>query len=758
MLAPEAAGLPVDQAPAVKLQVVKAKTSDQGQVVYLRFIGVVDEDFSGHRLAQTISCRMLVIDLSGVKRISSYGIAEWSNFIRHVSKRVETVYLVACSPKVVDQLNLVADFAGSARVHSFLAPYRCEHCDAESVRLVQLDSDWEMIRSQNLPDFPCGTCGTVYTFDENPAVFLSYVTRQGPIAIPQEVQTYIAADVAARLDHGEPIGPTFWAEKFVKDKCSYLRLTGNLDGTFPDRKLIEGLEGTIVLDVAGITKVYMAGAALWRNFIEAIKPAAQAVFLTGVPVAFERLRNEDYLGTDGGTISISLPFSCAQCGTTWDSLVDVQENIDLIRMATPPERPCPDCKGATVCVAPEAVLARLTKLKKPDVPSQVRKFIDEANRKLKEARKAPAATVAEAAGRGRSPTGILIGAGALAVVAAAVAVVVILLRREVGATALKSEEAAKLLQSSSPERPDWIASDMPLSSACKPAGELVRCTGVSSYAETLDEARAQAEVSALDGFVQFTALQVNDPVWQRKVSGLYGAARTAKLENLERARQQPDRSRYESAIKDVVDSRDGVVKALRKTGGSLAPSQVSHEYWEEYQMPDSSTSRFLVFASVETPVAQTKRLAELYSTPVAVREAKSVTSFPGIAWRYPEIQSGAMLLELNSGGLRAIGLTDRYIVTSVQDRAVDTADSFASILAEELEKLKSGGSIKLVVKTGDTPPVEFSHPVQTIIRPASAEGRGGRGSSRPSSGAGSTPLNTWDRVGGDRKYRDDPRQ
>ena len=37
MLAPEAAGMPVDQAPGIKLQVVKAKTSDQGQVVYLRF-------------------------------------------------------------------------------------------------------------------------------------------------------------------------------------------------------------------------------------------------------------------------------------------------------------------------------------------------------------------------------------------------------------------------------------------------------------------------------------------------------------------------------------------------------------------------------------------------------------------------------------------------------------------------------------------------------------------------------------------------
>ena len=39
--------------------------------------------------------------------------------------------LIECAPKVVDQLNMVANFAGGGRVFSFYAPFRCDYCDSE---------------------------------------------------------------------------------------------------------------------------------------------------------------------------------------------------------------------------------------------------------------------------------------------------------------------------------------------------------------------------------------------------------------------------------------------------------------------------------------------------------------------------------------------------------------------------------------------------------------------------------------------------
>ena len=736
-----------------KLQVQKVKTSDSGQVVFLRFAGVIDEDFNGQRLTQSISGHTLVIDLAGVRRISSYGIAQWSEFVRGVAKRTDQIFLVACSPKVMDQLNLVSDFAGAARLHSFLAPYRCDYCSHEAVRLIQLDHDWEVIRTRNPPEYPCGSCGHTMVFDDDPKVYLSYASQQGATTIPPEVQAYVTADLATRLEeYGEPLGPAFWAEKFIKGKSSYLRLTGNLDGTFPDQKLAEGLEGVIVLDVVGISQVYPAGGALWRNFMEAITPSADSIHLIGVPPAFERVSNNEDLGPKGQVVSVSLPFSCTECGTSTDIVIDFGENYDLFHMATPPERFCPDCKAPTVCTAQETALTVLRRLRKPEVPATLRKFIEGAKRKLNEERKPKDGDAA--GGRTRSLAWPVAAGGVVAAAATAGIVAFVMLGREREAPAVEIEGSATPVRQSAAQRPAWITSDMPLAADCRAVGDRLRCVGVSSFAGTLDDGRLEASASALEALVQHAALQVTDAAWQRKVSGLYGATRTAKLENVERTRRESNRDRYDGAVRDVVDSRTAVVKALRKTAGSLAPAQVSAEYWEELQLGGRAATSYLVFAEVDVPVTQIKRLAELYSTPVTVRGAKVVTAFPGVAWRYGDVSGGALLLEMADGGLRAIGLTERYIVTAVQDRTVDTADAFASILGAELDRLKSGGSIKLVVKTGDSMPVEFSHPVQAIVRP-SAPDRGGR---PRTGGPRDVPLNTWDRVGGDRDVRDDPRQ
>jgi anti-anti-sigma regulatory factor len=753
MLAPQLS--PAENPALPKLQVQKVQTSENGEVLCLRFAGVVDEDFNGAKLASTLSAKMLVIDLADVRRISSYGIAEWSDFIRAAGKRVEKIFLVACSPKVMDQLNLVSDFAGPARLHSFLAPYRCDYCDTESIRLFQLDQDWEVIRSRNPPEYPCQSCGHSLAFDDDPGVYLNFAASQGPVQMPPEVQTYITAELSTRLDdHGRPLGPTFWAEKFVKGGCSYLRLTGSLDGTFPAEKLGDGLEGVIVLDLAGIWRVFPAGGALWRDFMALITPHATAIYFVGVTPAFDRLTNAEDLGPRGQVVSLSFGFSCTDCRTSSQAVVDIAQHYDLIKMATPPERSCPDCKGTTVCTAPESVLARLPTLKKPDIDGSTRKFIEEAQKKLSQEKKPSSPQTDRPHGRG--VTGVMMAASVLAVAAAAGVVAFMVVRAEAASPPVEAEASARLVRTASKARPAWLTSDMPLHADCQPAGETLRCTGVSSYAMTLEEARSQAEASALDAFVQYTGLQVTDAGWHRKVSGLYGAVRTAKLEGVEKARQQSDRSRYEASLRDVTDARAAVVKALRKTAGSLAPSQVSDEYWEEYELDRPGRRGFLAFAKVDLTVAQSKRLAQLYSTPVEVRGAKVVTVFPGVAWRFPDTLAGAMLLELDSGGLRSIGLTDRYIVTAVQDRVIDTADAFSTTLDQELDKLKSGGSIKLAVKTGDTMPVEFSHPVQAIVRPSSGESRGGR--SRGGSNERDVLLNTWDRVGGSRDYRDDPRQ
>jgi anti-anti-sigma regulatory factor len=117
----------------------------EGAVMCLKFTGTIDEQFDGKKLSSTLKGGTLVLDLKDVSKISSFGIREWVDFVQSVGQKVESIVLVECAPKVVDQLNMVANFAGKGRVFSFYAPYRCDYCDQDARVLLQVDRDYEAI-------------------------------------------------------------------------------------------------------------------------------------------------------------------------------------------------------------------------------------------------------------------------------------------------------------------------------------------------------------------------------------------------------------------------------------------------------------------------------------------------------------------------------------------------------------------------------------------------------------------------------------
>ena len=132
--------LPAGAAPKLVIE----KFAD-GAIACLKFVGTIDEGFEGKKLGQTVAEGTLVLDLGGVKKISSFGIREWVDFVASAGKTSRQLILVECSPKVVDQLNMVANFAGGGRVFSFYAPFRCDYCDTEHRVLLQIDRDFEAI-------------------------------------------------------------------------------------------------------------------------------------------------------------------------------------------------------------------------------------------------------------------------------------------------------------------------------------------------------------------------------------------------------------------------------------------------------------------------------------------------------------------------------------------------------------------------------------------------------------------------------------
>jgi hypothetical protein len=240
------------------------------------------------------------------------------------------------------------------------------------------------------------------------------------------------------------------------------------------------------------------------------------------------------------------------------------------------------------------------------------------------------------------------------------------------------------------------------------------CVGVSSYADTKEDATAEATEAALEAFTNALDQRIgNDPFFAQQVRKIYSDNRQRLLADLETAKNDPDGAAWDTAKKKVRDARHNVSNALRKTGGTFVPP-TSDQYWEEYQPLVGTGSRFLVVVRYTFPTNATKQLTALYSTPVEAEGAKVVTAFPAVAWRFPDVVDGAIVVATNSEQtFGRMGLAPQYVILSVNGRKVGDAGAFAETAKSEVETLKQkSGDLRIEVKRDDGPSVMYSSRIE----------------------------------------------
>ncbi|HEX7836455.1 MAG TPA: hypothetical protein VF469_03280, partial [Kofleriaceae bacterium] len=338
--------------PGAAPKLVIEKFADGG-VACIKFVGTIDEGFEGKKLGMTAAADTLVLDLGGVKKISSFGIREWVDFVTTAAKHARSLILIECTPKVIDQLNMVANFAGGGKVFSFYAPFRCDYCDTEHRVLLQVDRDHEAIKSLKLAERPCLSCKEAMYFDEDGGTYFSYLIGQERFELEPEVEAFLAQKLNYAVSD---LNRKLRVDKVIEGRLTYLRLSGDLDGSFPRDKLAEGLEGTVIVDLGAIGKIEPVGAVAWRGFVQLVVAAAERVYLASAPPAFiEKLCTRDDLNPKVQLLTVLMPYTCAGCGTTSAHNVDVGAHYDVLKFATAPELRCQACKHAMQCHAGETV-------------------------------------------------------------------------------------------------------------------------------------------------------------------------------------------------------------------------------------------------------------------------------------------------------------------------------------------------------------------------------------------------------------------
>jgi hypothetical protein len=132
-----------------------------GATTHVQLTGPIDEEANFASLVQELtSCSQIRLNVAGVTRINSCGVREWIRFMR-VLPATSRIEIESCTPVIVSQLNMINNFAGSAKVLSVQAPYVCDACGAQESVVVDVSS----AAVPQLPEVTC-SCGEKMQFDD----------------------------------------------------------------------------------------------------------------------------------------------------------------------------------------------------------------------------------------------------------------------------------------------------------------------------------------------------------------------------------------------------------------------------------------------------------------------------------------------------------------------------------------------------------------------------------------------------------------
>lgn len=139
-------------------------------------VGDIDENSGLFDLTPVLT-GTVVLDLGGIRRINSAGVREWVNFIRDSDPRTDHLALSNCSPAIVMQMNMIANFRGNAEVTSFYAPLVCPACDHEQDELIQTTPEIVSGLPHRIGDFTCAECQSGLELDDIPERYFSFLKR-----------------------------------------------------------------------------------------------------------------------------------------------------------------------------------------------------------------------------------------------------------------------------------------------------------------------------------------------------------------------------------------------------------------------------------------------------------------------------------------------------------------------------------------------------------------------------------------------------
>jgi hypothetical protein len=149
---------------------VNKQEIEDGLLVELN--GTIEENVNFEQLigpfqgALTVKCR-------GITRINSVGVKTWMRYFQNLKMQGKSFKFIECAHPIIEQLNMISNFASGGEVVSILLPFSCLKCQNEFVANVKTSE----LRDSGLkiPAVKCEKPACGAQFDDDPDEYLYFL-------------------------------------------------------------------------------------------------------------------------------------------------------------------------------------------------------------------------------------------------------------------------------------------------------------------------------------------------------------------------------------------------------------------------------------------------------------------------------------------------------------------------------------------------------------------------------------------------------
>ena len=360
---------------AAEPRVLTVTRRKMGSLVLVSLSGRMTEAFQGQALAREVSGRV-IFDLAGVERVTSFGVREWLQMLNEASSRVSELYIARCSEPIVNQVSMIRRFVADGRITSFYGPYRCESCGSAFNRLFDCEKDAEAIQSAEPPPSPCPRCGEQGVFDDDAESYFAFANTYAGEKLPKDVRAVL--DDLAKGDSGSA-GEAI--EKIIDERATRVRVSCKLDASVRWKRVLDGIEGDLVIDLSSSTGVTPEGVKAFELAVRGLGDEVRGICIEGCP----RPLIEHLIALKPplrATIASALVDArCDSCNAMRSTLLDIKEGIAAALEDRDPYVPCKRCNAALSFAQLRPLLRRMGGVEDTPAPATNERISGPGDRK-----------------------------------------------------------------------------------------------------------------------------------------------------------------------------------------------------------------------------------------------------------------------------------------------------------------------------------------------------------------------------------------